>query len=129
MPKIKIDDSELRDFRRDLVRAGEDVEKEVKRELRDIAKDVAGAARDFAQAKGLRDTGALIAGIKPQVRGTAAFVRSSATRGGFPYPAVHEFAGGGVRAFLAPAVEESEAKVVEEFEEIVDRVARKAEFH
>lgn len=100
--------------------------REVQMELKSIAGFVADDARTYATAIGLRDSGDLAHGIKPFYRGATAGVRSTVKRRGYPYGGVYEFGKGGARAFLAPTVKRDEAKIVEAFEDMLDRLISSA---
>ena len=108
--------------------------RELQKHLRVIGKIVADDAKAVASEKGLRGgagdphEGLLIRSIRPRVRGGSAFVADTAVTtspkypAGYPYPKRIEFAGGGARAFLAPALDRSRERVVSELERLVDWV-------
>lgn len=102
--------------------------REVQMELRHITQFVADDAQTTARSKGLFDSGRLVRGIKPFYRGATAGVRSSVTRRGYPYGGVYEFGNGGSRAFLEPTVRRDEHKIVEAFEDMLDRLTSQAGF-
>lgn len=104
-------------------RLDKDVSGEMKNELRKLALPVAELAKATARAKGLvGESGKLVSSIRPFATQKGAGIRESATRKGFPYPAVYEYGGRspsvmggegvGPRSFLAPAVVAS-APIVE----------------
>lgn len=102
--------------------------REVQMELRHISQFVADDAKVTATGKGLVDAGRLVRGIKPFYRGATAGVRSSVTRKGYPYGGVYEFGRGVARAFLEPTVRRDEHKIVEAFEDMLDRLTSQAGF-
>lgn len=117
----------LQPLLRDMGRVEKGLRRELQKELDEIAKHVRDEARDRAQAEGLRDKGGLVRGVKHRVKGSTALIRSTRTRGGFPYPAVYEFGGRGAgkygpRAFLYPTVEKELPTTVRMLGEMLDRL-------
>lgn len=118
----------VRELNRALKRAGVDTRRELRLEMLKISGLVAGRAREIAEAEGLRDSGALIARIRPGATATAAVVRESAVKkstkwpAGFRYPAVYEYGKGGARAFLRPARDRSLVEAEELLERMIERV-------
>lgn len=117
----------LRPLVRDLGRVEKGLRRELQKELDEIAKMVRDESRDKARGERLVDSGRLVRGIKHRVRGSEAFVRSTATKAGFPYPAVYEFGGRGIgkygpRAFLMPTVEKQLPQTVSMLEDMLDRL-------
>lgn len=120
----------------DLLRAFDRVEKGLRRELRaelvGLAGTVAIKARELAEAQGLRESGQLIARIRPGLRSSYAYVTDTANRKspkwpeGFNYPAVFEFGHGGARAFLVPAAKAEEGTVLLGLEGLLDRLTSEA---
>jgi len=111
-------DETVRGFRR----LDSGLDKEIKSEFKSIANVVVDTAREIARAKDLRDSGELIRKIKPSVRGARAFVRATATRRNFPYPAVYEFGRRDNRPFLEPAVERERDTVIRRLENMLERM-------
>jgi hypothetical protein len=104
-------------------RADSELKKGLQRDLKGIALLVATRAKSIAEAKGLRESGRLIASIRPGIQGSSAIVRDSANRAGFNYPAVYEYGHGKARAFLEPALEQSQPEVMAAVTVLVDRMA------
>jgi hypothetical protein len=117
----------LRDLDRALGKADKDLRKDLRGRLKAVAMIVATGARAKAEAKGLRQSGDLIRGIKPYALTGKAGVRSGAMHRGYNYPARVEYEGGnrgpGPRATLNPAYEESKAAVLVELERLLDDFA------
>jgi hypothetical protein len=81
----------------------------VRKGLKPSAVLVAQEGKAQAEQRGLVLSGALESGIKPSIRGTTAYVRDATMRteranAPFSYPRLHEYAHGGERAFLRPAL-------------------------
>lgn len=114
----------IRDFRK----LDRSLAREVQQELRSIAGFVADDVRLAADAQGLRDSGKLISRIKPFYRGATAGVRSGVTRKGYPYGGVYEYGLGKSRAYLEPTLQKDERRIVEAFEDMLDRLTSSAGF-
>ena len=114
----------IRDFRK----LDRGLAREVQQELKHIAGFVADDARLAAGAQGLRDSGRLIGRIKPFYRGATAGVRSGVMRRGYPYGAVYEYGLGRTRAYLEPTLKRDEGRIVEAFEDMLDRLTSSAGF-
>ena len=117
----------LRQLDRALGKADKNLRKNLRGELKEIAEVVARRARGIAEAKGLRDTGDLIRGIKPYALTGRAGVRSNAVHRGFAYPARLEFEGRGAggwgpRATLNPAVDQTRHEIERGIEQLLDRM-------
>lgn len=100
--------------------------KELRVELVAAAGLVAAKAKDIAEQLGLRDTGKLIASIRPGMSGAYAYVTDSAKRNGFNYPAVYEFGHNRERAFLNPAADAEREHVIVGIEGLLDRLTSEA---
>lgn len=116
----------LRDLDRALGRADKGLRRNLRDLLKEVAGDVARDAQSIASSKGLRDSGDLIAGIKPYALTGRAGVRSSAMHGGYPYPRRLEFedrAGSswGPRASLNPAVQRNKDGIERGIERVLDK--------
>jgi len=113
---------------------GEGLPHELSAGLRTVARDVANDAKAIAKANGLHASGNLIDHITTSVRGTVAYIVDNARRvspkypSGYLYPAVYEFGHGGARAFLHPAAERDQDKIVAGLEPLVDRLIAQAGF-
>lgn len=113
----------LSELRRSFRKMDGSLSKEYRDRIKDIAGIVADEARSVAEKKGLHKTGKLIRSIKPGTRGTTGLVRASATRNGYPYPAVWEYRQDGEgRPFLRPALEDKSDEVVDALGEMLDDV-------
>lgn len=110
-----------------------DIYKDMRKEMLIAANLVASKAKDIAEAKGLRESGDLIEKIKPGATMRSATVADKALKkspkypSGFNYPAVYEYGGRGTgktgpRAFLTPAIEESDEEIAALLERMVERV-------
>ena len=118
----------LRELDRALGKADKDLRHDLRKRLKAVANTVAVGARAKAQAKGLRQSGDLIRGIRPFALTGKAGVRSSALHRGYSYPSRLEWEGGGQgspgpRATLLPAYEEQKDKVIAETERLLDEFA------
>lgn len=120
----------LRELDRAFARADRDLQRKLRARLRGIAESVAVDARAIAEAKGLRESGDLIRGIRPFARAGGAGVRSSARHGGFNYPMRLEYEGRrggkgswGPRASLSPALAERHNQVFSACEQLLDDIA------
>ena len=116
----------LDDLVRDFGKVDRGLRKELQGEIRKVAGIVAGEAKERAVRQGLVDSGKLVRSIRPGVRRSTGVVRVTATRDGFPYPAVYEFGGGGVRAFLMPALKDKTDDVFKGLEDMLDRLTSQA---
>lgn len=94
--------------------------------LRVSAKEVALTAKGIAASKGFappgtsgRGTGSLIAKISYSVRAGQAYVKESANRSGFSYPAVYEFGHGKSRSFMEPARDLHVERVYQSMEDMI----------
>lgn len=114
----------LREFDRALGRADKTLRKGLRTELKETAGIVATEARMIAAAKGLRQSGDLIRGIRPFANARGAGVRSSARHRGYPYPRRLEFGSGRARASLLPALEAKKGVVRAKAEHLLDRIAK-----
>lgn len=117
----------LKELDRALGKADKNLRTDLRDRLRDVADTVASEARNVARSKGLRDSGDLIAGIKPYVVSGGAGVRSSAVHRGFAYPNRLEFENrfGGVygpRASLFPAIERSQKDIERDLEQVLEHL-------
>ena len=118
----------LRALDRALHRADRGLQLELRARLRVIAVDVAVEAKAIALGKGLRESGDLIAKIRPFVRAGGAGVRSSSIHRGFAYPRRLEFEGRGAdtygpRASLNPALADRHNNVFAMAEHLLDDIA------
>lgn len=110
-------------------RVDKGLRREMQKHLRSVGRIVATAAREEAAAKGLHQSGQLIARINPSVRGGSVFVRDTAKKvsprypGGYSYPARYEYEAGGSRAFMRPALDHRRSEVVAELDRVVEWVA------
>lgn len=118
----------LRDLRRDLRRIDRGLDGALRDSFRSVAGVVVEESQSIAERKGLRDTGALIRGIKSSVTRRGIAVRSTAERKGFLYPAVYEFGLSGNRAFLSPAIEAKQGEVIERLEDAFEDLASRNGF-
>ena len=92
----------LRELRRKLRRAGENIQPALQAELKTIAQPVADEAKRVARAKGLHDSGRLVERIRPQLLGgVRVAVADIAKRRGYNYPREYEH-GPRQRPFPAP---------------------------
>lgn len=127
-PLVGVEVEGLASFRRAMRAAGPDARKALTRELKGVSEFVRDMAVHEAHAKGLDDSGDLIAGLKAGVRGTTGYVRDTAHHRGYGYPARIEYEDGGKRAFLRPVVEEAraaiEARLWKAVENVIDEVNR-----
>ncbi|MBX5461642.1 MAG: hypothetical protein IRZ28_11200 [Steroidobacteraceae bacterium] len=117
----------LKELDRALGRADKHLRKNLRALLRSVAEGVARDARSIAMSKGLRDSGDLIAGIKPYALTGRAGVRSNARHRGYGYPARLEFEsrGGrswGPRATLNPAVQRNKDEIERGIERVLDEL-------
>lgn len=117
----------LRELDRAVGKADKRLRTDLRSKLRDIAGTVALEARGIAAAKGLRESGDLIRGIRPFALTGRAGVRSTATHRGFAYPLRLEFENkGGSRfgplATVNPAAERREKDVEREAERLLGRI-------
>lgn len=119
----------LTELLRGLGRADKGLRKELNTEIRGLAKVVAADAQVIAREQGLigdprTDTlsGSLVRRIGISVRGSSAWIVDKASRGGFPYPAVYEFGGGGTRAFLRPSLARNTDRIISGIEEMLVRL-------
>jgi hypothetical protein len=116
----------LKELDRALGKADKDLRASLRDSLKDVASIVAVEARSIAQSKGLRQSGDLIAGIKPYALTGKAGVRSTAKHRGFGYPARLEFEGRGAvgtwgnRASLYPALDRKQDEVTNRTEKLLD---------
>lgn len=126
---------------RDFNRVASGLKADLQRELQDVAEIVSDEAKDIVQQEGLVDSGRLLKGIRPRVRGTTAIVENRAksprpktararTRGNYPYPGIYEYgrAGGKRRPFLVPALDNKQEDVVEALEDMLDRLTSRNGF-
>ena len=109
----------LSELRRDLAAVGPDARSGLRDALKDAADVVSDEAKHVAFQRDLVDSGALVRGIRPSVRGTRAVVQSTVKRGGYPYSGRYEY-GDRLRPFLQPALENKQNEVVEQFRRGVD---------
>lgn len=107
-----------RELSRALRAAPRELRLELTRQIKPAVQLVARAAKANALTQGFgppgtsgRGKGELLRGIKPSVVRGIGYVRETATRDGFRYPAVFEFRKVDKRAFLIPAVEQNRSKV------------------
>ena len=117
----------LKDLDRALGKADKNLRKDLRLKLKAVAEIVAVGARAKAQAKGLRQSGDLVRGIKPFALTGKAGVRSGAMHRGYSYPSRLEWENGGdgpgPRASLLPAYDEAKPVVLAETERLLDRLA------
>lgn len=109
---------------------GSELDGEIKGTLKTIADDVRDVAKETASRLDLQDSGKLIRGIKSGVTQKKAVVRSTATRGGYRYPAIFEFSksylGGKMsKPFLGPAVEAKRDDTMKALEEMLEDLANR----
>lgn len=110
----------LRETVRGFSRASSELRGEFRDELRQLGELVADDARSIAADKRLRDSGALIGGIRVALRGHRVFVRSTAKRKGYPYPRIYEYARD--RPFLLPALDRRRGDVERGIQDAIERV-------
>lgn len=120
----------LRDLMRTLKQMDTTTRRQVRAKLRSVGTIVADGARSIAGSKMTPRSGELVRKIRVSVtqRSVAvvarALKRSPKYPGGYNYPKRHEFANGGARAFMLPALEEKQEEVVQRFEDILDELER-----
>lgn len=120
----------LRGLMRVLKQMDATTRRQVRAKLRSAGKIVADEAKSLASSKMTPRSGELVRKIRVSVtqRSVAvvagALKRSPKYPGGYNYPKRHEFAKGGARAFMLPALEEKQEEVVQRFEEILDELER-----
>jgi hypothetical protein len=94
---------------------------DIRKQMRGIGQFVAKAANENAKGQGLvGKTKRLSRGNRPAVKGSTLLVRNRVENRGFNYPAVSEYKRG--RAFLEPALDEQEPRVIREFERMLDEL-------
>jgi hypothetical protein len=98
-----------------------DLARRVTGELRGAAKDVANEARTIIREQHLVDSGLLLRSVRTSVRGGEAIVRDTATRDGYSYPRLYEFARH--RPFLYPALERQRPAIELRMERMLDDIA------
>jgi hypothetical protein len=98
-----------------------DLARRVTGELRGAAKDVANEARTIIREQHLVDSGLLLRSVRTSVRGGEAIVRDTATRDGYSYPRLYEFARH--RPFLYPALERQRPAIELRMERMLDDLA------
>jgi hypothetical protein len=137
---VSIEVEGIHDFNSALGRIDRRLQRELTAGMREIAGKVARRAQAIAEEKGLRQSGALIRGIKPGVRSGGAVVRETALRmtgkgAPYKYPGIYEFGGGkrpegsapsfrgaGPRAFLKPAADDEREGGVQIVTSLLDRL-------
>lgn len=114
-----------------LLRAAGRIDRKASAQLRrELRVTVGGAFVKDAKVKvdevGLVKTGRLKRGIRPSVQGSIVLIRDTAVNKGYSYPALHEFAHGGARAFLGPTVDmwNSSGKLETKMEGFMDWIER-----
>lgn len=118
----------LAGLQRALKRAEGELDADLAAELKDAGKIVEDEAHQLIREQrlvgGPRSTGRLDRLTRTAVRSRGVvLVRSGATRQGFSYPRLLEFARG--RAFLNPALEHKRSAVIARVERMLDRLADK----
>jgi hypothetical protein len=117
----------LPELDRALGKADKGLRKNLRDSLRDVAGEVAAEARGIAAQKGLRDSGDLIAGIRPYALTGRSGVRSNAQHRGYAYPRRLEFedrsgSSWGPRASLNPAVQAKQGDISRGIERLLDNL-------
>src|SRR6266542_4236882 len=111
MPDIEIKTEGIGQLLRALNKVDKDLRSTVRAGLVAVAGMVSVEARQIAEQKGLRQSGDLIAGIRPGFRSSYAYVADTARHRGYNYPARIEFEKKyGDRSFLVQAVEHKQAE-------------------
>lgn len=117
---------------KDFKAAGNDARKEFRDSLKPIGKVVAGRAAIVASAKGLigkkphgdYTTGQLVKKLRQagavSVANKGVTVTAKATRNGYPYPSIYEYGRGGARAFLEPALMQTQGEVMQMTEDWIN---------
>lgn len=118
----------LRALDRALGKADKNLRTALRGDLKTVAGQVARKAQDIAEQKGLRETGDLIAGIRPYALTGRAGVKSTAVHRGYPYPLRLEYGRRmgyryGPDASLNPAVEASRSEIERGLEVVLDHLA------
>lgn len=119
----------LDNFEEAIVRARPELYAELGQELESFGSGVAARARQIAEAKGLHQSGRLIAGITHELRGAQVLIGDTAhnPQDGYPYPGRLEF-GDLDQPFLQPALAEKQdeglARLAALVERILNRIAR-----
>lgn len=116
-----------------LLRALNKVDKDLRTKIRAALLSIAGLvaveARQIAESKGLKQSGDLIASIRPGMRSGYAYLADTARHGGYNYPARIEFEKKyGDRSFLGPAVEHRRVESMLALEAVLDRIVSEAGF-
>lgn len=115
----------LKEFARAMRAASPELRKALTRELKGVTELARQMAVHEAHARGLDDTGDLIAGLRSGVNGTTGFVRDVAKHGGYPYPSRIEYESGGEHAFIRPAVDAGrtaiEDRLIAAIEAVIDQ--------
>lgn len=95
-------------------RFGSDCNRFLRVELKTTSDFVRGMAIFEAHAKGLDETGRLIAGLRAGATAKSGFVRDTARnqRDGYSYPSRYEFEAGGRRAFIHPVIDQAHDEIV-----------------
>lgn len=108
-----------------------ELEKELRAGLSEIVKQIENAARSNADIQGFtppgrsgRGVGNLIGQIRSGVTVHKGYVKDTANRDGYYYPARYEYESGGARAFLRPAVEQNRDKIEASILAIVENTIR-----
>lgn len=119
----------LRQLDRALGKTDKNLRKNLRDQLKQVAEEVAGDARAIATSKDLRQSGDLIAGIRPFALTGKAGVRNTATHRGFAYPSRHEYenrggASYGPRASINPAVDRNQPEIRRGIEHVLDQLDR-----
>lgn len=99
--------------------------------MRAIVEFVAQDAVQWADRQGFtppgrsgRGVGNLIGQIRSGVNQTKGYVKDTANRNGYYYPARYEYQSGGERAFLHPAIKQDEGKIIASIDAIVTATLR-----
>ena len=113
----------LRELQRDIARADSDLKRELRGELRKLGSVVQQEAKRIAESEGLVHSGNLIRKIGVSVRQDSVSIVERATRDGYPYPRIYEYARG--RAFMGPAVANKREQSMDDLEQTLYRVLRR----
>ena len=106
-----------------------ELQKELNAGMRQIVRMVENDARDWADRQGFtppgtsgRGVGNLIGNIRSGVNMTKGYIKDTANRDGYYYPARYEYQDGGARSFLHPAINQDRDKIILSIAAIVEHV-------
>jgi hypothetical protein len=103
-------------------RFGSDCKRFLRVELKTTSDLVRGMAVFEAHAKGLDDTGRLIASLRAGATAKSGFVRDTARnqRDAYSYPSRYEYEAGGRRAFIHPVIDQAHDVIVAHLEGAIE---------